>query len=328
MRLRNFLLSNEMPEYLDKKEIYSSKLMSYYRRMLKVESRNELFMEPMPSKENWWDPANSADLFENNSNNSNYGNNLFNNNNYNNNNSFGNSSFNNHNTGYNNSSKSEMFNFNENSIPDYSKTSKYSYINNDNNYNNDYSNNNNSFPKSEIIISDDHYQQSRNNIHSSYSNSSPSEPKFANIDPKYKNDSRFASIGSEPVDSYSTYNPSNSYMSTVGNVLGTIWNTSVNAASVVKDKMNEYEIGSKLMFVGGKAIEAITYTGSKVIEKGTEIAQSETMHNIVAKAGEGIGNLKEKITGKKGGNYSYGSSYYGNSDRLNGDYSSRGSDDY
>ena len=83
------------------------------------------------------------------------------------------------------------------------------------------------------------------------------------------------------MDSYTPNSSGGGYMSTVGNILGTIWNTSVNAASVVKDKMNEYEVGSKLMYVGGKAIEAIAYTGSKVIEKGTEIAQSETMQNIV-----------------------------------------------
>ena len=64
-RLRDFLLSNDMPEYLDKKEIYSSKLMSYYRRMLKVEAKGEMFMEQMPPREHFWDPAETGSENEN-----------------------------------------------------------------------------------------------------------------------------------------------------------------------------------------------------------------------------------------------------------------------
>ncbi len=330
-RLRDFLLSNDMPEYLDKKEIYSSKLMSYYRRMLKVEAKGEMFMEQMPPREHFWDPAETGSENENES----YsGGGLFNKNNsysgsggykgpslnedYNFRNDEGFSNRNNRNNsgGYNNSNNlndlNDIFNFNENSIPDYSKTASR----------NNFEAFDNSFPKSEIIISDNHYQSSNNNISSNFKNTTPTPPKFKTFESSYKNDSRFASIGSEPMDSYSD-NSSGGYLSTVGSVLGSLWTNSVNAATYVKDKMTEYEVGSKIMYVGGKAIQAVAYAGGKAIEKGAEIAQSETMHNIVSAAGEGIGNLKDKITGKKSsGGGGYGE--YGNSDR----YSSRGSDDY
>ena len=110
-RLKTFLLSHDMPDYLDKKQIYCSKLMSYYRRMLKAEANNEMFCEPMPSQENYWDESS----IEEKDNNSKYMNNLFSNKNYSN-------------------------NKNNIKIPNYSS----------------------SYPKSEIIISEDQYEKARN----------------------------------------------------------------------------------------------------------------------------------------------------------------------
>ena len=59
--------------------------------------------------------------------------------------------------------------------------------------------------------------------------------------------------------SYSIWWPNSGYLGTVGNIIGTVVGAGMNVASGVKDKMNEYEVGSKLLYVGGKTIGGITY---------------------------------------------------------------------
>ena len=293
-----------MPEFLDKKQIYSSKIMNYYRRMLKAESKGELFAESMPPVEQFWDSG-----LNDTSNDTNQAtlNNLFS----------SNKQTQENNYPWSSSSKpnnppaypSWSDNNSEYKIPDYSSGSNTS--------SSDF------YPKSEIVINDNHYQQAKSFAESasSYSNKIPSEPKFAQIDPKYKNDSRYASIGSEPMPSSYGSSSGGGYLSSVGSFLGTVWGYSSTAASAVKDKMTEYEVGNKLVYVGGKALQAIAYTGSKMYEKGTELAQSETVHNLASKAGEGLGYIKDKIVG--GGSGSSHRSSYGNDS-----YGSRSSDDY
>ena len=82
--------------------------------------------------------------------------------------------------------------------------------------------------------------------------------------------------------------------------------------------MNEYEVGSKLLYAGGKTFEGITYVGGKIIEKGGEIIRSDAVKNMATKTGEGLLYLKDKIIGSSSNSNS------GNQ----GNYSSRGSDDY
>jgi hypothetical protein len=270
-RLKTFLLSHDMPDYLDKKTIYCSKLMSYYRRMLKAEANGEMFCEPMPRQENYWDESSKDEI----DNNSKYTNNLFSNRNFNNNNKKNNSNY------------------------------------------------SSSYPKSEIVISEDQYERARNYAEtaSRYTNTVPSEPKFAKVDPKYKNDSRFASIGSEPVDNNDGYfSGYGSYLGSVGSFLGGVWNVGTGVASAVKDKMAEYDVGNKLLYVGGAAVSALAYTGGKILEKGSEVIHSETAANLAEKAGDGLSYIKSKIVGgSSSSNYKYGSK---------GNYSSTSSDDY
>ena len=78
LRLKNFLISHNMPDYIDKQTIYSSKLMSHYRKMLKCEASGQLFMEPEPPMDKYWELASKED--DNFNNNNNYSNNLFSNN--------------------------------------------------------------------------------------------------------------------------------------------------------------------------------------------------------------------------------------------------------
>ena len=279
-RLKDFLTTYEMPENIDKKQIYCSKLMHYYRKQLKAESIGQIFMEPLPPKEEFWAQLNSdeetSSLFNNNNNSINQINNL---------------------------PKNDIFYSNK-----FEEDAK--------------------MPKNEIIISEDQYQKARNQaeISSTFSNPIPTEPKFNSFSSD-KNDDRYSSVGSEKNNnnsyfnsaSYSSWFPDSGYFGTVRNILGTVWGTGVTVASGVKDKMNEYEVGSKLLYVGGKTFEGITYVGGKLIEKGGDILRSDTVKNMASKTGEGLWYLKDKIMGSSSGSNSSGDK---------GNYSSKGSDDY
>ena len=83
--------------------------------------------------------------------------------------------------------------------------------------------------------------------------------------------------------------------------------------------MNEYEVGSKLLYAGGKTFEGITYVGGKIIEKGGDIIRSDAVKTMASKTGEGLLYLKDKIIG---------SSSNSNKNNNNDKYSSKGSDDY
>ena len=293
-RLKDFLTTYEMPDNIDKKQIYCSKLMNYYRRQLKAESIRQIFMEPLPPKEEFWsqlnsddNPSSSPSLFNNNSN---INNNIF--------------------------SQNDAF---------YSKK----YEENEN------------LPKNEIIINEDQYQKARNQseIATTFTNPIPSEPKFNSISSD-KNDNRYSSVGSESnnnnnsnsifssgLSSYSSWFPNSGYLGTVGNILGTVWGAGCTVASGVKDKINEYEVGSKLLYVGGKTFEGISYVGGKLIEKGGDIIRSDTVKNMAQKTGEGLWYLKDKITGNNNSNNSsnYKSEGEGGSSFLGGN---KGNDDY
>ena len=252
--------------------------MNFYRRQLKAESLGQLFMEPLPPKEEFWAPASFDDEAPS----------LFND---------------------NNSNKNNFFSTNDNFLSNYNENDK--------------------FPKNEIIINEDQYEKARHQaeISSTFTNPIPTEPKFKSISSN-NNDERFGSVGSEPntsssgnssSSSYSSWFPNSGYLGTVGNILGTVAGAGMTIASGVKEKMNEYEVGSKLLYVGGKTFEGITYIGGKLIEKGGDILTSDTVKNMASKTGEGLWYLKDKIMG---------SSNNSNNSSGNGNYSSRGSDDY
>ena len=275
-RLRDFLTTYNMPEDIDKKKIYCSKLMNYYRKQLKAESLGQLFMEPLPPREEFWAPSNYEDEAPS----------LFNNDNPNNN---------------------DFFSQNDNYFSNFTEKDK--------------------MPKNEIIINEDQYEKARHQaeISSTVSSPIPTEPKFKSVSYN-NNDDRFASFGSEPKEnnnngsssSYSSWFPNSGYLGTVGNILGTVVGAGINVASGVKDKMNEYEVGSKLLYVGGKTFEGLTFVGGKLIEKGGDILRSDTVKNMASKTGEGLWYLKDKIMGSSNNS----------NNNSKGNYSSTGSDDY
>lgn len=303
-RLKDFLTTYEMPGDIDKKVIYCSKIMNYYRKQLKAESLGQLFMEPLPPKEEFWSPATLDDDTPNIFSSNNNSNNLFSNNNIN--------SINNNN---------DLFSFNNN------------YLNNNNNNNDTIFGR---FPKNEIIISEDQYEKARNQAENAakFSNPIPCQPKFSTSSKSNPNDERFGSVGSDPNSSSNSGGSSwsglwanSGYLSTVGNILGTVWGAGANVASGIYNKMNEYEVGSKLLYVGGQTVKGIAYVGGKAIETGGNIIRSETVQNIASKAGDGLWYLKDKIVGA----VSSSSSSSGNNGSFisgGGDYTGTGSDDY
>jgi hypothetical protein len=277
-RLKEFLITYNMPEDIDKKKIYCSKLMHFYRKQLKAESMGQIFMEPLPPKEEFWAPMNFEDEAPS----------LFN----------------------NNSKTNNFFSQNDNyfSTANLSDESK--------------------MPKNEIIINEDQYQKARNQAEISSKISAPiaTEPKFKSIAPINNNDDKYGSVGSEPSfnnssssSSYSSWMPKSGYLGTVGNILGTVVGAGMNIASGIKNKMSEYEVGSKLLYAGGKTFEGITYVGGKIIEKGGDIIRSDAVKTMASKTGEGLLYLKDKIIG---------SSSNSNKNNNNDKYSSKGSDDY
>jgi hypothetical protein len=179
-------------------------------------------------------------------------------------------------------------------------------------------------PKNEIIINEDQYQKARNQAEISSKITAPiaTEPKFKSVAAISSNDDRYGSVGSEPNSNnsgYSSWIPNSGYLGTVGNILGTVVGAGINLASGIKNKMNEYEVGSKLLYAGGKTFEGITYVGGKIIEKGGDIIRSDAVKTMASKTGEGLLYLKDKIIG---------SSSNSNKNNNNDKYSSKGSDDY
>ena len=68
-RLKDFLIKYEMPENIDRKIIYNSNLMNFYRKQLYAESIGQFNMEPLPSKQDFWTEINSYnDLSDDNNN--------------------------------------------------------------------------------------------------------------------------------------------------------------------------------------------------------------------------------------------------------------------
>lgn len=141
------------------------------------------------------------------------------------------------------------------------------------------------------------------------------EPQFTHTQSKSK-DPRYGSVGSDP---YEPDSDSSAYWPGVSSFLGSVWDKPANVASAIKDKMGEMEVGSKILYAGGKTLEAIAYTGGKVYEKGSDIITSDTVKSLASSVGNGIIYLKDKIVSGSQTNQ-----YKDNNNR----YNSRGSDDY
>ena len=279
-RLKTFLESNDVPKDIDKKKLYHSKLMLYYRKKLKAEAEGELLLDQLPLKEEFWEPYDDVNNINFESNNSKSNINI------------------NFDTNYLNENKTnDNLNLNE------EVNKQFVYYDNDTKK---------QFvdgriidsPKSSIVINEDHYAIAKEKkiITEKIENSVLKKDSLLE---DYKDDPKFNSISSEGGSEINnSLFQNNGYMGTVGNIIYTVWDSGVYATSTVKDKINEYQIGRSILYIGGKVYDGVAYIGGKIIEKGTDLIYSETTKNIVQKAGEGLIYIAHKITGASGNNTS------------------------
>lgn len=266
-RLKTFLENNDLPSNIDKKSLYHSKLMVYYRKKLKAEAEGELLLEQLPPKEEFWQSYEDDNNINIESNNDRSKINLnFNTNNL------------------NENKANDNINLNE--------EDNKNYIDHDIDHDKQFADGRIiDHPKSPIIINEEHYSIAKENkiYEEKLENSVLKEGSLLE---DYKNDPKFDSVGSEKNKFQNM-----GYMETVGNIIYTVWDSGVYATSTVKDKINEYQIGRSILYIGGKVYDGVAYIGGKIIEKGTDLLYSETTKNIVHKAGEGLIYIAHKITG-------------------------------
>ena len=277
-RLKTFLESNDVPKNIDKKALYHSKLMVYYRKKLKAEAEGELLLEQLPPKEEFWESYEDDNSINIESNNGKSNINInFNTNNLNENEAIDNLNLN------ENDNKNIVYNDND---------SKKQFVDGrliD-------------YPKSSIVIKEDHYALAKEKEILTEKLENPVHKKDSLLE-DYKDDPKFNSISSEiGSEMNNSLFQNNGYMGTIGNIIYTVWGSGVYATSSVKDKINEYQIGRSILYIGGKVYEGVAYIGGKIIEKGTDLIYSETTKNIVHKAGEGLIYIAHKITGSNGNN--------------------------
>ena len=258
MKLRLFLEENNIEPNIDKNLLYNSKIMLYYRNKLKAEAEEKLLFESIPPKNEFLEPYNIDNEDENQSNKIDLNEILYNNKN------------------------------------------RINYENN----NNDTINNENQFineqiidyPKSTIKIDEDQYAIAKENKSLQIKLQNSVLKKDSLLDNSEENE-KYSSIGNEPNLSQSNFSLQNSgYFGVVGNILHTVWDTSVQATSGVREKMNEYTIGKGILYIGGKVIEGVAFIGGKIIEKGADIINSEMTKSIVHKAGEGFNYITSRIS--------------------------------
>ena len=266
-RLRTFLESNDVPKNIDKKAIYNSKLMVYYRKKLKAEAEGELLLEQLPPKEEFWQSYEDD---------------------------------NNINIESNNSKSNININFNTNNL---NEGNNKNFVYYDDDHEKQFIGGRIiDYPKSSIVINEDQYVIAKENkiLTEKLENSVLKKDSLLE---DYKNDPKFNSVSSEGGNgTNNSLFQNNGYMGTVGNIIYTVWDSGVYATSTVKDKINEYQIGRSILYIGGKVYNGVAYIGGKIIEKGTDLIYSETTKNIVHKAGEGLIYIAHKITGSRDNN--------------------------
>lgn len=127
-----------------------------------------------------------------------------------------------------------------------------------------------------INIGSDHYSKSSSN--NNYNNNEfkeKEEKKIYSVSSKYNNDSRFGSVSSEQ------YNQDESESQTQGgffSFVGSALSKTKEIAGSLTNKVYNMELGSKIMYGGSLAVQAVKYTGSKVYEKGSDLVVSRAFH--------------------------------------------------
>ena len=241
-RLKTFLEENNVPKSINKRILYHSKLMVYYRKKLKAEAEGELLLDQLPPKEVFWESYeddNNINI-ESKSGNSNIDTNLNINN-------------------LNSNKANDNFNINENenrNIVFYDNDNEKQFVDG---HIIDY-------PKSSIIINEEHYAIAKENkiMTEKLENS---VLKKGSLLEDYKDDPKFDSVSSDGNSELnSSFFQNSGYIGTIGNIIYSVW----DATSTVKEKINEYPIGRSLLYIGGKVYDGVTYIGGALVHTAGE----------------------------------------------------------
>ena len=244
-RLKTFLENNNLPKNIEKKTLYNSKLMVYYRKLLKSEAEGEILIDQMPSKEEFWESYLDDNIDTNNI----------------------------------------VLNINEENKKNTNKNQNFVFY--DNNEDNQFVDGHLvDYPKSSIDINEEDYTIAKEKkiLENKLENSILKKDTFSseNKDPKYSS----VSSENQNEDNISIFSNTEGYIGTIGNIVTTM-----------KDKINEYQIGKGILYLGGKVYDGVVFIGGKIIEKGSDIIHSQTAQDIVQKAGEGLKYIANKFSG-------------------------------
>ena len=246
-KLKTFLGQNNIPQNVDKKTLYNSKIMVYYRKQLKAEAEGELLLEQLPPKEEFLSSYNE-------------------------------------NTNDNINQKDDNFKTNEN------------FVFYDNDTNNQFVDGHLiDYPKSSIAINEVDYTIAKEKkiLENKLENSILKKDSLLNDE----KDPKFSSISNENESDNDSLFENSGYIGTIGNIVSTVWETGAITASSIKEKMNEYQIGKGILYLGGKVYDGVIFIGGKIIEKGSDLIHSQAAQNLVHKASEGISYITQRITG-------------------------------
>jgi hypothetical protein len=201
--------------------------MVYYRKKLKAEAEGELLLDQLPPKEEF------LESYEDD---------------------------NNINSESNNGKSNIDLNLNINNLND-NKVNDILNINENENRNIVFYDNDNEnqfvggriidYPKSSIIINEEHYAIAKENkiMTEKLENS---VLKKGSLLEDYKDDPKFDSVSSDGnSDLNSSFFQNSGYIGTIGNIIYSVW----DATSTVKEKINEYPIGRSLLYIGGKVYD-------------------------------------------------------------------------
>jgi hypothetical protein len=119
---------------------------------------------------------------------------------------------------------------------------------------------------------DNTYGSNSNQNTNSHINSYDEGNKFSSISSNYKNNSRFASISSEPYNPEEHQTEPKSEASSFFSFVGSALSKTKELAGTVGQSVYNMGLGGKILYGGAVALEAVKYTGSKVYEKSSDFA--------------------------------------------------------
>lgn len=270
-KLKLFLKEHGLPLGLDKRALYHSKLMNYYRSQLKSESERKIFMDPLPSKEEYWNHFNQDDdllvLIDNK--------NII----------LNNPLEEKHINKLNNESNEDNINKRQGHLID--------------------------LPKSQIIIDQEQYNIARQNSRNKNVPKPLNSKDNPNFDDKELSNYTLKEDGQESSSGDFSSNQkksilneiyhSSGYFETLGNMASTIFGAGIFVASSVKGSLASLPMTQTLSSVGGKIYSGVSYFGEKIYEKTTGQQITNNTEAYITMSDSDILNINKRIEEESNG---------------------------